>query len=78
MCYRTLELEAGTLAFTYCQVPIVYRNAEEKMGLTLYLAEGSSRSVDGLVLDEASSREIFTRSGRIERLEVALTPGLDG
>jgi hypothetical protein len=29
------------------------------------------------VLDEASSREIFGRSGKIARLEVSLTPGLD-
>ena len=72
---RSLALEAGTLAFTYCQVPIVYRLSDEPK-LTLHLADGTTRELDGLVLDADSSREIFARSGRIARLEVALTPGL--
>ena len=61
---------AGTLAFTYCQVPIVYRLADDP-GLTLHLADGTTREMGGLALDEASSREIFDRSGAIARVEVA-------
>ena len=73
---QTLALEAQTLAFTYCQVPIVYRLSEEPR-LTLHLADGTTRTLEGLVLDTASSREIFRRSGKIARLEVSLTPGLE-
>jgi hypothetical protein len=73
---QMLSLAEETLAFTYCQVPIVYR-LSEKQGLTLYLSGGTIRNLDGLVLDKASSSEIFTRSGRIERIEAALTPGLE-
>jgi hypothetical protein len=73
---QTLELEEGSLVFTYCQVPVVYRMAEEPR-LTLHLLDGTSRTLDGLVLDRTSSREIFRRSGRIVRLEVSLEPGLE-
>ncbi len=73
---QTLALDAQTLAFTYCQVPIVYRRSEAPK-LTLHLADGTVRSLEGLVLDRASSSEIFRRSGRISRVEVSLTPGLE-
>ncbi|UCG77118.1 MAG: hypothetical protein JSV95_08085 [Gemmatimonadota bacterium] len=73
---QTLALEEETLVFTYCQVPIVFRISEERK-LTLALSDGTSRILEGLVLDESSSREIFRRSGRIVRLDVSLTPGLE-
>ncbi len=73
---RTLELEAGALAFTHCQVPVVYRRSEQPR-LALHLADGTVREIDGLVLDAATSRQIFTRSGEIARLEVSLAPGLE-
>jgi hypothetical protein len=73
---QTLELEEQTLVFTYCQVPIVYRMSEDRK-LTLHLSDGTIREQDGTVLDEASSREIFRRSGEIVRVEVSLTPGLE-
>jgi hypothetical protein len=72
---QALPLEAQTLAFTYCQVPIVYRMAEEPQ-LTVHLADGTVRNLDGLVMDRASSTELFRRSGTIVRVEVSLTPGL--
>ena len=75
-CLQTLSLEEQTLAFTYCQVPIVYRVSEERK-LTLHLADGTTREVEGTVLDRASSRAIFTRSGEIVRVEASLTPGLE-
>ena len=73
---QTLELEEQTLVFTYCQVPIVYRMSEERK-LRLHLSDGTIRELKGLVLDKASSREIFRRSGKIVRVEVSLTPGLE-
>jgi hypothetical protein len=74
---HTIELDAETLGFTYCQVPVVYRLAAEPQ-VILHLADGTLRHVDGLVMDEGASREIFRRSGAIVRVEVSLAPGLDG
>ncbi len=73
---QTLTLEERSLAFTYCQVPVVYRTSDQR-ALTLHLANGTSRRIEGLALDEASSREIFRRSGEIARVDVSLAPGLD-
>jgi hypothetical protein len=73
---QTLGLEQQTLAFTYCQVPIVYRIGEEPR-VTLHFADGTARHIDALIMDQASSRQIFNRSGKIARVEVSLTPGLD-
>jgi hypothetical protein len=74
---QSMELAADTLAFTYCQVPIVYRRSDEPH-LMLHFADGTDRSLDGLVLDADASAEVFRRSGKIVRIEVSLAPGLDG
>jgi hypothetical protein len=73
---QSLELEARTLAFTYCQVPIVYRWSDAAT-TRLVLADGSIRTLEGLLLDSATSAELFGRTGTIVRIEVSLTPGLD-
>jgi hypothetical protein len=74
---QSMELAADTLAFTYCQVPIVYRRSDEPHFM-LHFADGTDRSLDGLVLDADASAEVFRRSGKIVRIEVSLAPGLDG
>ncbi len=68
---RELELGSGMLAFTYCQVPIVYRLAK-RAGLTLQSSDGSIRRFQGPDLDSEASGEIFGRSGRIVRVDVHL------
>ena len=70
---RTLELEAGTLAFTYCQVPIVYRNAAEP-ALRIVRADGSVEHVEGDTLSPETSAEVFGRTGAVARIEVDLKP----
>jgi hypothetical protein len=76
---RTVSLEPGTLAFTYCQVPVVYRRAGEGQhpGITLHRADETTETVDGLVLERDVSAELFRRTGRIVRVEVTLRPGLE-
>jgi hypothetical protein len=73
---RSITLDPQSFAFTYCQVPIVCRIADTPQ-VTVHAADGTARANDGLVLDRAASAAIFTRSGTIERVDVALTPGLD-
>ena len=71
----TIELEPGTLAFTYCQVPVVYRRSDARK-IDLHLADGTVRTVEGWALDGESSAELFRRTGSITRVEVSLRPGL--
>ncbi|NNJ12651.1 hypothetical protein EKD04_020205 [Chloroflexales bacterium ZM16-3] len=67
--WRQIDLPAGSLAFTYCQVPVVYlRSAERRILLTL--ADGSERALDGDSLDIAASRGVFARDGEIQQISV--------
>jgi hypothetical protein len=66
---RSLNLERDTLAFTYCQVPVVaHRSGPQHIRVTF--ADGTSQLVNGLKLDAATSAAIFDRSGTIQRLDV--------
>jgi hypothetical protein len=72
-----IEAAPGELVFTYCQVPIVYR-IEETDQISVFMRDGTVRRVDGASLDSGLSREVFGRTGRIERIEVGVRPGLRG
>lgn len=61
---KQIELAAGSLAFTYCQVPVVYTIAEEN-SISVVRVDGSISE-----LDLAVSEEVFGRSGSVERIDV--------
>jgi hypothetical protein len=70
-----LPLEKESLAFTFCQTPVIYHiSGSNKIRIT---ATESTSESDGLILDEATSSEIFNRTGSVKQLEVFLTPALD-
>ena len=73
---QSIELTAGTLAFTYCQVPIVYHRRDTP-SISIRLSDGVSQEIDGDSIDADTSREIFRRTGRVGRLDVYLRPGLE-
>ncbi len=64
-----LALEAGTLAFTLCQVPVVYRRAESP-GIVVTEEGGATRSLAGDTLDQGTAAELFGRTGRLHRIDV--------
>ena len=66
-----LALEAGSLAFTYCQVPFVYRRASTGQ-IRILGGDGSVQVIDGLSLGRDLSEEIFGRTGALARIEVDL------
>ena len=67
-----LPLEPGTLAFTFCQVPVVYRLTDAAARVTVVGRDGTERGFDGSFLDAATSRAVFERSGAVARIEVAV------
>jgi hypothetical protein len=72
---QILHLGKDSLAYTYCQVPVVYHlSGGEK--IELQLSDGTIFTIDGLELDPDNSEKVFSRSGTIERMEVWLYPGL--
>jgi hypothetical protein len=70
----TIGLPLGTLAFTYCQVPVVYHLAERHR-IALTGADGRDRALDGDTLDPEASASVFERTGRIRRIDVYTSPG---
>ncbi len=68
---QRLGLKAGELAFTYCQVPIIYRLAREN-SLVVFPANGARLRSSELRLDPATSRLIFERAGQVLRIEASL------
>jgi len=63
-------LEAGTMGFTLCQIPVVlHRGGAAGIVVT---RDGGAGGTEGLSLDLADSSAIFDRTGRITRLDVSL------
>ena len=67
---RELSLESASLAFTVCQVPVVYRLSQDNK-VTIYTRDGGTASAACLELSEEHSQSLFTREGRIDRIVVA-------
>jgi len=67
--WQSLELRAGELAYTICQVPVVLRSGGQP-GIRLQYVDGSTLQLAGLTLDEADSRHIFERYGVVQHLVV--------
>jgi hypothetical protein len=69
--WQELSVPAAGLAFTWCQLPLVYRlddNAEPS--ITVTRQDGARQTLPGLVLPAEQSAEVFMRSGRIRRLDL--------
>ena len=65
-----IELQGGSLAFTYCQVPVIY-----SLGATssiTVITESSSSTIEGTELGIEWTNELFQRTGKVVRLEVTV------
>ena len=69
---RDNPLPAGSLGFTFCGVPVVYRKTTDAARLRLRFADGTTREIAGDTLDADVSRLLCSRSGRIVTVEVEL------
>lgn len=66
---RSQALPAGALAFTYCQIPVIYVAGDEQKIEVAY-ADGAAEVVMGSALPADLSGSIFQREGRVTRLVV--------
>ena len=69
---QALTVPSDALAFTYCQVPVVYRLGNDAAFVTITRADGTSSSLSGLSLDRETSAAVFERRGDIAAIEVTL------
>ncbi|RZV44315.1 MAG: hypothetical protein EX267_07000 [Acidimicrobiia bacterium] len=67
---RSVDVEAGSAAFTICQVPVVVHGGRTDRRIVVTYADGTEHEVPGLTLNAATSRQIFDRDGHISRLDV--------
>lgn len=70
-----LAVPAGALAFTWCQVPVIYRLDDSAIpGVSITFDDTSVEERSELQLPAEHSAELFRRSGRIRQISVALDP----
>jgi hypothetical protein len=66
-----IDLEVDSLAFTYCQVPVIYKKASN-LAIKVFLTDGSVLSFEGKSLDVQTSQMLFDRGGEIDKLVVSV------
>jgi len=72
--WQEITIPAMALAFTWCQVPIVYQlNDEVKPSLTVDYSDGVQQAFSQLALPAKESSEIFLRSGEISQLTLTIS-----
>lgn len=69
---RTLSLPADSLAFTFCQTPIVYLQGVTPH-INIIYRDGRRERISGNRLSVDASRHIFERTGHIRELWVTVT-----
>ena len=65
--FERISVPTRAFGFTLFQVPIVYQPGERDR-IEVHSRDGGVLVVDGLTLDTATSRQLFARSGTIERI----------
>ena len=67
---QELTILEDQLAYTFCQVPVIYTLSDKDNHILLENSDGSKVELDGNVLDEKQSNLIFNRDGKIVQIEV--------
>jgi hypothetical protein len=69
--WQTIAVPTAGLAFTWCQVPIVYKlDDDDEPGLSIIEDDGKEIHLAQLALPAEESSELFRRSGRIRQITV--------
>ena len=67
---REIALKENQLAFTFCQVPVVYTLAEDaNENIIVTYRNGDKKTIPGNALDGSLSAKLFNRTGGIERID---------
>jgi hypothetical protein len=64
---QSLELAPGSLAYTFCQVPIILQ-ASQQAKIEVFRADSNIEIIAGHVLDKPNSQHIFARDGLLHHL----------
>jgi hypothetical protein len=73
--WQDVELPSNSLAFTLCQVPVLYALDETgASSTTIHYTDGTEATVDGLSLSSEDSASLFGRTGQIRLIRVRFGP----
>ena len=64
------DLNQNQLAFTYCQVPIIYELKDAEQSISVSYANNKIENINGDSLSKEMSAELFSRSGKIKEIKV--------
>ncbi|MFD0835597.1 hypothetical protein ACFQ0I_07485 [Mariniflexile aquimaris] len=65
-----VKLEKDELCFTYCQIPVIYKLSDKHAVQVVYADK--QVDIDGLSLDESTSKQVFERTGAINKIIVSI------
>lgn len=65
------SLKPQQLAFTYCQVPIIYQLSEQGYNLSVSFNNQTTENISGNILPAEISKKLFSRSGEIKEIKVS-------
>ena len=68
---QDIQLKSNSLAYTYCQVPVVY-SVSDKNSLEVVFNNGKHIQSDNLKIDWNISKSIFERKGEVVQINVSL------
>tara|TARA_R110000787_G_scaffold59922_10_gene135875 strand:+ start:22179 stop:25637 length:3459 start_codon:yes stop_codon:yes gene_type:complete len=68
---KKIQLEKGSMCFTYCQIPIIYK-LNGNIGTQVIYNDNTTKDFNVLQLDLETSRSVFKRTGTINRVIVSL------
>ena len=73
---KEIQLEAGALCFTYCQVPIIYTIGDVNNIEVQYSNSNDLKIFKNLIIDTDVSKSIFRREGSIVQISVTINPDI--
>ncbi len=68
---QEITLPAGSLVYTFCQVPVIYCCSSSRQ-IEVLFADGTKTEIAGNCLDRELSRSIFQRTGKIHHILVSI------
>jgi len=68
---QTMILNQGMLAFTICQVPVIYINGEKRK-IVVTKKDGSDEEINGFEIGQSMSKSIFQREDKIQKIQVLM------
>jgi hypothetical protein len=68
---RSIDLDEGMLAFTVCQVPIIYIKSTERK-VIVFTRSGNEKEMKESEIDPHLSKSIFQREDKISKVHVLI------